>query len=316
MISGESLSPPPVALVANDQEWSARSLESILAPNGFAVLRATTADQAVELALSVQPDVVIVDHKVPGFDGIAICRRLQAEPRFGAATPILLTTTSAARRALRLEAYEAGAWDFCTFPLDGEMLLLKLRTFVRTKRALDHVREQTLLDELTGLYNMRGLARRAREIGGEAYRRRGALACVAIAPEVETSDDEGREPGGAALVQYLADVCRRTGRTSDAIGRTGQAELAIVAPSTPADGVMRLLDRLRESIREVPIADERVQRVRLRVGYCAVDNYAQSPVDAVEMLVRATTALRHARAEEDRNDVVRAYEEVPSSADG
>ena len=314
MITGATLTPPPVALVANDQEWSARSLESILAPNGFAVVRAATADEAIELALSVQPDVVIVDHKVPGFDGIAVCRRLQAESRLGAATPIMLTTTSAAPRALRLEAYDAGVWDFCTFPLDGEMLLLKLRTFVRVKRAMDSVREQTLLDELTGLYNMRGLARRAREIGGEAYRRRGALACVAIAPEVQGEPGDGAEPAESALVRYLAEVCRRTGRASDAIGRTGRAELAIVAPSTAADGVMRLLERLRESIHEVPLADERVQRVRLRAGYCAAEDYAQSPVDAVEMLVRATTALRHARAAAE-GDVVRAYDDLPGSAD-
>ena len=38
---------PPLVLIANDQEWSARSLESILAPNGYAVLRAYTGIQAL-----------------------------------------------------------------------------------------------------------------------------------------------------------------------------------------------------------------------------------------------------------------------------
>src|SRR5690606_7656216 len=40
----------PLVLVANDQEWSARSLESILAPNGYAVVRAHTGQQALDQA--------------------------------------------------------------------------------------------------------------------------------------------------------------------------------------------------------------------------------------------------------------------------
>ena len=42
---------PPLVLIANGQEWSIRSLESILAPHGYAVLRAFSGHQAVELAL-------------------------------------------------------------------------------------------------------------------------------------------------------------------------------------------------------------------------------------------------------------------------
>ena len=40
---------PPIVLVANDQEWSARSLESVLGPHGFATVRAFTGRQALEL---------------------------------------------------------------------------------------------------------------------------------------------------------------------------------------------------------------------------------------------------------------------------
>ena len=75
---------PPLVLVANDQEWSARSLESILGPHGYAVLRAYTGRQTIDLARSAQPDVIILDARLPDLDGLDVCRSLRADPRMAA----------------------------------------------------------------------------------------------------------------------------------------------------------------------------------------------------------------------------------------
>src|SRR5215218_5777770 len=71
---------PPLVLVANDQEWSARSLESILGPNGYAVLRAYTGRQALDLAKTTQPDIVILDSKMSDMTGIELCALLREDP--------------------------------------------------------------------------------------------------------------------------------------------------------------------------------------------------------------------------------------------
>src|ERR1700677_1632141 len=68
--------PPPLVLIATDQEWAARSLETLLGPNGYAVLRAYNGRQAVELARSAQPDVVIIDLRLGEGDGLDVCRAL------------------------------------------------------------------------------------------------------------------------------------------------------------------------------------------------------------------------------------------------
>jgi two-component system cell cycle response regulator len=163
---------PPLVLIANDQEWSARSLESILAPNGYAVLRAYTGIQALERARTARPDLVILDAQMPDVHGVDVCRELRSDPRFSATTPIIITTAGPSGRTQRLEAYRAGAWEFLGQPLDGEALLLKLETFLKSKLEVDRIRDENLLDHPSGLYNMRGLSRRAREIGSEAVRLR------------------------------------------------------------------------------------------------------------------------------------------------
>lgn len=284
----------PLVLVANDQEWSARSLESILVPRGYEVMRAYTGRQALERARTAQPDLIILDAQMPDLHGVEVCRQLRADPRFSPTIPILITTAGPSGRAQRLEAYQAGAWEFLGQPLDGESLLLKLDAYLRAKLEVDRVRDESLLDQVTGLYNMRGLSRRAREIGSEAFRRRHALACVVFAPESPELGDTSREEVATRLAAAVGEALREAGRSSDAIGRLGPLEFAVIAPATGPEAALKLVDRLRETVETHPVPRNGgpPAPVGLRAGYFAVPNFHDAEVDATEMLLRATTALR------------------------
>jgi diguanylate cyclase (GGDEF)-like protein len=302
---------PPLVLIANDQEWSSRSLESILAPEGYAVLRAYTGLQALERARTAQPDLVIIEAQLPDISGFEVCRTLRDDPRFCATIPVIITTAGPSGRAQRLEAHRAGAWEFLGQPLDGESLLLKLHTFLQAKREVDILRDQSLLDHDTGLYNMRGLAHRAREIGSEAYRHHHALACVVFSPEpAYPKEHEGTEDYAAVVAEAVGNVMRERGRTSDAIGRLGPREFAVIAPATDSEGVLRLVDRLGEIIEAAPLPAQELVRIRLRAGYSVVPDFAEAALDPVELLLRATTALRRVLGEPETaaGRVVRAFE--------
>lgn len=300
----------PVVLIANDQEWSARSLESILAPNGFRVLRAYTGRQALEQAREHRPDLIILDAQMPDMHGFDICRELRGDPRISPATPIILTTAGPSGRAQRLEAYRAGAWEFLGQPLDGEALVLKLQAFVRSKVEVDRLREESLLDQQTGLYSMRGLTRRAREIGAEAARRHEALACVVFGPEspAEPSADPAAAEEAARIAERIGEILRRASRRSDAVGRLGPAEFGVVAAGTAAAGAVRLADRIGAAVEASPIPlGGQEHWIRLRAGYCAVPNFAESAVDALELMLRATTALHDLQRQGD-SERVRPFE--------
>ena len=296
----------PLVLIANDQEWSARSLESILAPNGYAVTRAHTGRQAVDRARQESPDLIILDAQMPDMHGFDVCRLLRDDPRFGPSTPILITTAGPSGRAQRLEAYRAGAWEFLGQPVDGEALLLKMRTFIQAKVATDALRDESLLDSASGFYNMRGLARRAREIGSEAQRRHYPLAAVVFASDSDLPDelsDEDEE----VLAEHVGQVFRQAGRVSDAVGRLGTNEFGVIAPATGAEAALQMVNRLGNSFdgTSVPLAGG-ARRLRLQAGYCAVEDFATSDADAVELLLRATTALRGLR-EEGGEERARGY---------
>ncbi len=289
---------PPLVVIANSQEWHTRSLESILGPHGFAVLRAYTGRQALERVLSAQPDIVILDTDLPDIDGLEVCRQLRSDARVSGSTPILITSPGHPSRHKRLEALRAGAWDFLGPTLDGEELPLRLDAYVRAKFDADRAREESLLDQLTGLYNIRGLARRARELGSQAFRHREPFACVVFAPMLDGSwmaDDAASESALNAAVEQLAKALRETGRVSDAIGRLGPTEFAIVAQGTDREGAVRLAERLQRSLQAM-LADTE-QRFRMCAGYDAVDDYHEAPIEPSDMLVRATMAMRLSRSD-------------------
>ena len=295
------LSRPPLLLIANSQEWHSRSLESILGPHGYAVLRAYTGKQAIERARSARPDLIILDTDLPDRDGLDVCRELRADPSISAATPILITSPGHASRQRRLDALRAGAWDFIGSTLDGEELPLRLDALLRAKLEVDRAREESLLDELTGLYNIRGLAKRARELGSQAFRQQDPFACLVLTPILGNSSavlDGSTEAN--AITESLANVLRDTGRTSDAIGMIGPFEFAVVAQGTDANGAVLLAERLTRAVSSAMDAPN----FRMAAGYDAVQNYHDAPIEPGDMLMRASMAMRMSRSETASGNVL------------
>jgi diguanylate cyclase (GGDEF)-like protein len=166
---------------------------------------------------------------------------------------------------------------------------LRLDAYVRAKFDADRVREESLFDQLTGLYNVRGLTRRARELGAHAFRSRSAFACVVFSTMTGDAQEETGEAEVAASVEKLARALRERGRTCDAIGRLGPNEFVVMAQDTDADGAMRMAERLTDELRSSHPG------LRIVAGFDAVPNYFEAPIDTGEMLARATRAMRQSR---------------------
>ena len=148
----ETPSESPLVLIANDQEWTARAIESILAAKGYRVLRTFTAQETLKLARVVDPDLVILDQQLPDFSGVEVCSQLRADERFGAALPIIITTAGPSGRQQRLAANEAGAWEFFGQPLDAESLLHKISVYLASYLAVKRLRHGALIDEVRFLF--------------------------------------------------------------------------------------------------------------------------------------------------------------------
>jgi len=269
-----------VVLIASSQEWTARALESILAPRGYLVLKAYTARQAVERARRDAPDVLIVDAQQAEGDGLDLCRQLRAERVITPSTPILLMLANPPARRDRLAALRAGAWDCLRAPPDPEELLALLDAFVPARLDAEAARTEGLVDEGTGLYNARGVTRRARELASQASRRHAALGCVLLAPAGASGETQD------ALLRRMAEALKATARVSDAVGRLGPNAVVVVATDTDAAQARALAQRLAAAI-----------PLRLVGGFHGVPDFHAAAIDTTELMLRATAALERARSD-------------------
>lgn len=100
-----------------------RELETyFLKEAGFAVTFAADGLEALELARTLRPAIVITEILVPGLDGLALCRRLKADEATKGAAVLVFSLLSAAARA-----HDAGADAFLPKPLAAQRLIDTVR---------------------------------------------------------------------------------------------------------------------------------------------------------------------------------------------
>jgi diguanylate cyclase (GGDEF)-like protein len=294
---------PPEALIIDNKDWSARALESVLKPAGFEVVRVPTGMKGVERARARPPDIVFINFHLPDGNGVGLCHILRDEPKIGHSIPIIVLGTGHSTRQQRLAALEAGAWEFLTYPFDAQELLLRIDQYVAAKFDIDRIKQESLVDELTDLYSLRGLERRATELQSLAFRHAEPLACVVLAPSFNGSEEELRSAGTdieaiEAAVNQMARALKDKGRMSDAIGKIGRTEFAIIAPATNAEGAVLMARRLAAAIQAE--AETRTgSHFRLRAGFEAVDNVREAQIEALDLLERAAIAMRRAQPNDE-----------------
>jgi DNA-binding response OmpR family regulator len=126
-------------LVVDDQPQNTRLLEALLRPHGYALLHASSGAEALELAWSREPDLVLLDVEMPGMNGYEVCRRLRADERT-AFLPVVMVTSH--REEVRADALDAGADDFVTKPFERQELLARVRSLLRLKHYHDTIESQ------------------------------------------------------------------------------------------------------------------------------------------------------------------------------
>src|SRR5206468_12102733 len=128
------------------------------------------------------------------------------------------------------------------------------------------------------------LARRARELGSQAFREHGPLACIVLALDLEPVEaEEGAAGGGSGggggttSLGRCIQAIKAAARLSDVIGRLSASEFAVLAPGTDAAGARRLAERLAGSASAATVAMRAgtglpPAPIRVRRGYEAVAN--------------------------------------------
>ena len=121
----------PRILVADDDDGLRQLLRLILAREGFEVFEAASGEQALALAVTVDPAVILLDVMMPGLDGYDVCRRLKSDQRTGN-VPVVFV--SAAEDVLRRnEVQKLGAAACIQKPIGPRDLVARVRAVMNRR---------------------------------------------------------------------------------------------------------------------------------------------------------------------------------------
>jgi signal transduction histidine kinase/CheY-like chemotaxis protein len=121
-----------VVLIAEDNPAQAEHLRSLLERNGFEVLAAQNGKEALDLARSQLPSIVVSDVVMPEMDGYALCRALKAEPDLKSIPTILVTELSGPHDVF--EGLNAGADNFLVKPYEDTHILSHISRLLASTR--------------------------------------------------------------------------------------------------------------------------------------------------------------------------------------
>jgi len=118
-------------LVADDEEDILKVLESRLCTAGYEVIKARDGKEALSLAVTEKPDMVITDVTMPQMDGFTLVKNLRARLETAAIPVVMLTARQ--DKDSELKGIDIGADDYITKPYDAEKLLSRVKMLLRRK---------------------------------------------------------------------------------------------------------------------------------------------------------------------------------------
>lgn len=124
----------PAVLVVEDDLTINEALCDRLRAEGFAAHAAYDGPSAVDMAAHLEPDVIVLDLMLPGFDGLEVCRRVQATRP----VPVLMLTARDDEADI-LTGLAVGADDYLTKPFRMGEVIARVRALLRRVRRAEEL---------------------------------------------------------------------------------------------------------------------------------------------------------------------------------
>lgn len=308
-------------LIVDPNPDDRRPYMTLLGNFGYRLLEADDATQALDLARTELPDLIITDILMPNMDGFTFVRRLRSEPLL-MALPVIFQTAnydvteihklaraSGIQHILRkpaepqeiLRAVNESLKDPVTHPrlsqtgqLQREHLQLladKLYQKVsELEKANDHLRNISLTDGLTGLNNRRGFMILATGLLKFA-RRMGYSMCMLYIDldSLKYINDTFGHAGGDAAITHFSRILTETFRDSDVIGRLGGDEFVVLIIDATESDLSSLETRLRSNMDAYNLQADPRQALSFSLGTIWADS--RSNITMEELLSQADKAM-------------------------
>ncbi len=278
-------------LIVDDVPANLKLLDAKLTAEYFGVLKASSGPEAIEIATSQLPDIILLDVMMPGMDGFEVCRRLKAAPATEHIPIVMVTALDQPKD--RVQGLEAGADDFLTKPVNDLALFARVKSLVRLKMVTDELRMREATGQRIGALVGTSTERMLMSEPGRAL----------IIDDRPTSLKRMSE---ALSLEHTVIVAETVDEMMQ-LASIGAYDLLIVSLTLQEFDGLRLCSQLRslEATRQTPllaIVEEGDTPRLVRALDMGVNDYLVRPVDRNELVARCRTQLRRKRYQDYLRD--------------
>ena len=262
-----------IFIVEDDVDLS-EMLTAYFRVQGYTVKSAVRGEEAVQAIKQENPDVVVLDIRLPDIDGYEVCRRLRKMRRTQDLPVIFLTEKR--EREDKLAGLELGAVDYITKPFDIQELRLRIRNSLRRTRL------STMVNPVTGLPEGKMVQERLYQMGQQPE---WGIVLAGLRGLDKFRDKYGfvaADDVSRAVTLMITNAVREGGNPDDFVGHTGAGDFIILTEPDKRQLIAeRCLVRLQPSIQYFYPALERsrlsslpeTERLTVRVAHLSSDEH-------------------------------------------
>lgn len=235
-------------LIIDDIPDNIRILSSILVNEGHQISAATNGQQALKLAASCAPDLILLDVMMPDMDGYQTCMALKADPQMSAIPVIFITALADVEN--ETQGLNLGAVDYISKPFSKEVVKARVNTHLELKRQRDILQQLANYDGLTGVPNRRAFDERLNREWARVARTHEPLAVAMIDVDhfKQYNDTQGHQAGDDCLRQVAGRLASTLMRGGDFVARYGGEEFVCLIDVTDQNGLSVVTEKLRAGI--------------------------------------------------------------------
>ncbi len=130
----------PLILIVDDVHANIQVMGKMLQSEGYKLAFATTGSQAIDTALKIIPDLILLDVVIPAPNGFEVCRTLKNHPKTNE-IPIIFLTAYRREPEYVVKGFEMGAADFVTKPFNSAELKARVKTHLDLKQRTEELRK-------------------------------------------------------------------------------------------------------------------------------------------------------------------------------
>ena len=288
-------------IIADDDPSILLLLRHILTENNFDVTEARSGLEAIELCRAHNFDLAIFDLVMPEVDGISACK----EVRFQTSNPppVLIITSLDDDASVNL-AFNAGAIDYITKPINWSVFLQRVKRIIEGEKNRQKIQRLEFHDALTGLPNRALLLDRLESAILRAQRNNSLVALLMVdLDNLKLINETLGHHNGDKLIQSVANRLNNSIRDTDTLSRSGGDEFNLVIENIQHLEDIGIMAAKFSSVIEhnMTIMDHDIH-VKASIG---ISVYPQDGPDIGNLLSHADAALY--RAKEQGGNVYEFY---------